>query len=136
MLIVEPGAFRTSFAGPALRSTAAMPDYEATVGNSRAALAAMDGVQPGDPDKAAAATLAALRLPAPPLRLALGDDAVAGIRAQLAAVADDLDRTHRLGTGAATAHSVPNICVQRRPPSPSATPTPMAWESQFRMLAR
>ncbi|GII85063.1 short-chain dehydrogenase/reductase [Sphaerisporangium siamense] len=97
ILIVEPGAFRTSFAGPALRRSAPLDDYAATAGATAATLSASDGTQPGDPDKAAAAVLAALDLPEPPLRLALGDDAIAAIRAKLAAVAEDLDATAHLG---------------------------------------
>ena len=40
--------------------------------------------------------LAALDLPSPPLRLALGEDAVSAIRAKSTAVSDDLDRTAAL----------------------------------------
>ncbi|MET8743270.1 SDR family NAD(P)-dependent oxidoreductase [Streptomyces sp. NPDC004728] len=75
-LIVEPGAFRTGLAGGgALRQTAAMPVYEATVGPVRAGLPDLDGKQEGDPDKAAAAGLTALAAEKPPLRLPLGNDA-------------------------------------------------------------
>ena len=91
-LIVEPGVFRTGFFGPALRSSAAIADYDGTAGGTRAWLAAVHGTQPGDPDKAAQAVLAALDLPSPPLRLALGEDAVSAIRAKITAVSDDLDR--------------------------------------------
>ncbi|WP_324613041.1 oxidoreductase [Streptomyces sp. SBT349] len=100
VLIVEPGAFRTEFNG-ALQKAAPLPDYEATVGTIRDSLADGDGKQPGDPEKAARALLAALDLPEPPLRLALGDDAVAAIRDKLARVASDLDATAPLGTGGA-----------------------------------
>jgi NAD(P)-dependent dehydrogenase (short-subunit alcohol dehydrogenase family) len=93
VLIVEPGAFRTGFAGPAVRASTPIADYEATAGVSRAALSAMHGSQPGDPAKAADALLAVLGWADPPLRLALGDDATAAIRSKLAAVADDLERT-------------------------------------------
>jgi NAD(P)-dependent dehydrogenase (short-subunit alcohol dehydrogenase family) len=100
VLIVEPGAFRTEFNG-AIRASEAIPDYDGTVGQVREMLAGRAGKQPGDPDKAARALLAALELPKPPLRLALGDDAVAAIRGKLAAVAADLDATADLGTGSA-----------------------------------
>ena len=52
---------------------------------------AIDGTQPGDPRKAAAAIVAALDAPDAPLRLALGDDAVDAIRAQHARLRADLD---------------------------------------------
>ncbi|UED85862.1 SDR family NAD(P)-dependent oxidoreductase [Streptomyces profundus] len=101
VLIVEPGAFRTAFNG-AISSTTPLPDYEATVGPLRESLLGTEnGQQPGDPRKAAEALLAVLRLPDPPLRLALGDDAFSAIRAKLGAVEADLAVTEHLGTGAA-----------------------------------
>ncbi len=42
-------------------------------------LQAMDGKQPGDPDKAAAAMIQVVESDTPPLRLALGADAVGAI---------------------------------------------------------
>jgi hypothetical protein len=51
----------------------------------------MDGSQPGDPTKAAAAILEALDAPNPPLRLALGSDAVDHIGATLDARRAELD---------------------------------------------
>ncbi len=99
-LIVEPGAFRTDFNG-ALKTSAPIGDYDGTVGAVRDSLAGNAGKQPGDPEKAAAALLAALDLPTPPRRLPLGDDAFAAIRAKLTSVAADLDATAHLGTGAA-----------------------------------
>ncbi|MFJ5549441.1 oxidoreductase [Streptomyces sp. NPDC093225] len=82
-LIVEPGAFRTGFAGAgALQSTATvLPAYEDTVGGVRTGLSDSDGTQPGDPVRAAEAILTALDADHTPLRLALGDDAVDAIRA-------------------------------------------------------
>ena len=53
-------------------------------------MASMDGEQPGDPAKAAAAILAALDAPEP-LRLALGADAVEAIRGELDRRRADLD---------------------------------------------
>ncbi|GAA1995788.1 oxidoreductase [Catenulispora subtropica] len=101
VLIVEPGAFRTGFAAPsALRPAASrIADYASTSGATRETLANSHGSQEGDPAKAAAAVLEVLDWPEPPLRLALGDDAVDAIRAKLAAVSADLDATERLGRG-------------------------------------
>lgn len=76
VLIVEPGAFRTSFAGPAaLLHSPRLTAYDTITGPLRENLPASDGAQPGDPAKAAAAILRALDAPDTPLRLALGNDA-------------------------------------------------------------
>jgi hypothetical protein len=48
------------------------------------------GKQPGDPTKAAEAILAALDSDEPPLRLALGADAVEGLRAKHASLEEEL----------------------------------------------
>jgi NAD(P)-dependent dehydrogenase (short-subunit alcohol dehydrogenase family) len=91
VLIVEPGAFRTSFGGGAMHRSRDIGVYEETVGPTRAAVDAMDGNQPGDPVKAAAAILAALDVENAPLRLALGDDAVEAIGDALDRRRSDLD---------------------------------------------
>ncbi|GAA4890564.1 SDR family NAD(P)-dependent oxidoreductase [Actinomycetospora straminea] len=98
-LIVEPGAFRTELfrPGAAVLSTP-MPEYEDTVGPTRAFVAGNDGRQPGDPDKAAAAILRVLDADDAPLRLPLGQDAVSGIRARLTRIADDLERWEPVST--------------------------------------
>lgn len=99
VLIVEPGAFRTGFAAPAALQPARtrIPDYDATAGATRDGLPTSDGTQEGDPAKAAAAVLEVLSWKEPPLRLALGNDAVDEIRRKLAAVGADLDATEHLG---------------------------------------
>ncbi|MGW0665931.1 oxidoreductase [Streptomyces sp. NPDC002746] len=84
VLIVEPGSFRTGFAGGgALHQSAALPAYEATVGPVRADLPSSDGKQEGDPAKAATAILAALDAEDAPLRLPLGNDATDAVLAAL-----------------------------------------------------
>jgi NAD(P)-dependent dehydrogenase (short-subunit alcohol dehydrogenase family) len=84
VMIVEPGAFRTSFnGGDALLMSPPLPAYEEVVGPIRADLPSADGKQPGDPAKAAAAILAALDSADTPLRLALGNDAADAIAASL-----------------------------------------------------
>jgi NAD(P)-dependent dehydrogenase (short-subunit alcohol dehydrogenase family) len=90
-LIVEPGAFRTEF-GASMHRSREIDAYAESAGATRAALDAVAGSQPGAPSKAAAAILSALDAPDPPLRLALGDDAVDNIRAKHDRLRDDLDR--------------------------------------------
>jgi NAD(P)-dependent dehydrogenase (short-subunit alcohol dehydrogenase family) len=91
VLIVEPGAFATSFGGGRSQVSPDSGHYNETVGPQRAAVGAMDGSQPGDPGKAAAAILEALDAATPPLRLALGADAVQYIGATLDARRAELD---------------------------------------------
>ena len=61
----------------------------------------MDGSQPGDPEKAAAAILQALASDAPPLHLALGDDAVDAITAALGRRRSDLEAWEAVSRGTA-----------------------------------
>lgn len=83
VLIIEPGAFRTEFGASRMhRSRNVIDDYTPTVGPTRAAVDGMDGSQPGDPNRAAAAILNVVNATTAPLRLALGDDAVDSIRAK------------------------------------------------------
>lgn len=91
VLVVEPGAFRTSLFGNASASAEIdAPDYRETVGATRRAVAAGDGTQPGDPAKAAAAVIAALDAEDTPLRLALGADSVDALLAHLEIVRGEL----------------------------------------------
>jgi NAD(P)-dependent dehydrogenase (short-subunit alcohol dehydrogenase family) len=75
--IVEPGGFRTDFAGASTRITEGNPAYAGTVGRTAAMQRAYNGRQPGDPDRAAQAMIAVSRESNPPLRLVLGADAYA-----------------------------------------------------------
>lgn len=90
VLIVEPGAFRTEFGGARMHRSPVIDAYTKSTGATRAAVDAMDGNQPGDPSKAAQAILSALSHPDPPLRLALGSDAVEAIAAHHTSLRDDL----------------------------------------------
>jgi len=98
VLIVEPGAFRTSLFGSAFRTMPAMDAYASTVGPTRAFVVNSDGTQAGDPAKAAKAIADAVAAGAPTLRLPLGADAVKSIREKLAQVAADVDRTETVAT--------------------------------------
>ncbi|GAA2984853.1 oxidoreductase [Streptomyces drozdowiczii] len=86
VLIVEPGSFRTGFAGGgALRQSAPLDAYADSVGPVRTGLPDSDGKQEGDPDKAAAAILTALAAEDTPLRLPLGNDATDAVLGALEA---------------------------------------------------
>ena len=74
--IIEPGGFRTDFAGSSTQIREGRPDYDSTVGRIARFQRAYDGKQPGDPAKAAVAILRIVSLDNPPLRLLLGSDAV------------------------------------------------------------
>jgi NAD(P)-dependent dehydrogenase (short-subunit alcohol dehydrogenase family) len=92
-LIVEPGAFRTEFGGHRMHRSAVIDAYAETVGPTREAVDGMDGHQPGDPVQAVAAIRAALDQDDPPLRLTLGDDALAAVAAQHERLRKDLERS-------------------------------------------
>jgi NAD(P)-dependent dehydrogenase (short-subunit alcohol dehydrogenase family) len=84
--LIEPGPFRTDFAGRSLRKTdIELDDYAPTSGASRAAITERDGQQPGDPRRAAALIIEATRAEEPPLRLPLGRHAYARARDKVAA---------------------------------------------------
>ncbi len=75
--IVEPGGFRTDFAGASTRIKEGHPAYSETVGKTAAMQRDYDGKQPGDPKRAAQAIIAISKAEKPPLRLVLGKDAYA-----------------------------------------------------------
>lgn len=90
--IVEPGAFRTDFNGRSIaKPEQPIADYAATSGEFLKWIDEMDGKQPGDPDKAAAAMIQVVNSPNPPLRLVLGGDAVQLIETKLDAVKTELE---------------------------------------------
>ncbi|MGH8445883.1 MAG: oxidoreductase [Solimonas sp.] len=91
--MVEPGGFRTEFAG---RSRAAaqreIADYADTVGACRRILSGHAGHERGDPRKAAEAIIAIVDAQAPPLRLLLGADAIEYADGKLRAQLDEIAR--------------------------------------------
>lgn len=77
VLIVEPGAFRTDWAGRSMvESPIVIDDYAETAGKRRNATRAVSGTQPGDPAKAARAIIKAVNAEQTPLRLLLGKSAL------------------------------------------------------------
>ncbi|BDI28854.1 short-chain dehydrogenase/reductase [Capsulimonas corticalis] len=96
--IVEPGAFRTDFAGDSnMRAATEIDDYKPVIEPIRQYLYGNAGQQPGDPRKAAAAMIQAVESSDPPLRLILGADAY-GLLAQKRAASDqELDAWRKIG---------------------------------------
>ena len=79
--VVEPGAFRTDFAGRSLtQSATVIDDYADTAGKRRKEHGTGHGTQPGDPTKAAQAIIAAVQDDQPPAFLLLGTDALTTYR--------------------------------------------------------
>jgi len=100
VLIVEPGAFRTGLMDNK-RFSEAIADYEDSVGATRRLTADVNGTQPGDPDKAAAAILAALDASVTPLRLVLGGDAVDAVAGHLESVRADIEAWEKVSRATA-----------------------------------
>lgn len=73
--IVEPGGFRTDFAGSSTELSEGHPAYDSTVGATARFQRDYNGKQPGDPKKAAQAIIQPTQERNPPLRLLLGSDA-------------------------------------------------------------
>jgi short-subunit dehydrogenase len=102
--IVEPGAFRTEFAGPVnMRPDRHLDAYRPLIEPLETYLYGGDGKQPGDPAKAAEAMIAAVESDDPPLRLLLGADAIGAWEKKQAAFAADLERWRAVGEATAYA---------------------------------
>ncbi|MCI1749258.1 MAG: SDR family NAD(P)-dependent oxidoreductase [Acidipropionibacterium sp.] len=101
VLIVEPSRFRTRFnADGVLRSASSSPDYDAVIGTVRTEMSAADGVQEGDPDRAATAIRRVLDSPDAPLRLPLGAEAVRSLTAAYQQGLDEVRRWSQLSESA------------------------------------
>jgi NAD(P)-dependent dehydrogenase (short-subunit alcohol dehydrogenase family) len=89
--VVEPGGFRTDWAGRSMvRVERSIHDYDELIDPLRAAELAGSGHQLGDPRKAAEAILTILDVPTPPVHLLLGSDALRLVGAGRAAVDADI----------------------------------------------
>jgi len=99
--IVEPSGFRTDWAGrSAAESKNRIADYAPTAGKNLDDIRGYSGKQPGDPVRAAAAIIAAVESPNPPLRLLLGKAALKGARIKLDSLKKDFDAWERTTVGA------------------------------------
>jgi NAD(P)-dependent dehydrogenase (short-subunit alcohol dehydrogenase family) len=92
VMAVEPGPFRTNWAGASIKESATrIAAYDATAGVRREQTAARSGNQVGDPRRAADAIIEAALAKEPPRHLLLGEAAVKLARDQIAALRSDID---------------------------------------------
>jgi NAD(P)-dependent dehydrogenase (short-subunit alcohol dehydrogenase family) len=92
VVIVEPGPFRTDWAGRSLKQTRnAIDDYAETAAKRRQAVSKGSGKQAGDPVRGAEAMIEAVESSHPPLRLILGRWALDTARGKLEALRRDFD---------------------------------------------
>ncbi len=92
VMIVEPGPFRTKWAGEsAVRSAKQIEAYDGSAHEVFRMINGYSGKQPGDPERGAALIVEAVNSGAAPLRLPLGQMAIERMRAKLASVAKEVD---------------------------------------------
>jgi NAD(P)-dependent dehydrogenase (short-subunit alcohol dehydrogenase family) len=92
VLVVEPGPFRTDWAGRSIkRSSRQIQDYAATAGAFRARITDGNGKQVGDPVRAGEAIIKAVESENTPLHLVLGRIALDTARAKVDLLQRDLD---------------------------------------------
>ncbi len=99
--IVEPSGFRTDWAGrSANEAPNEIADYAETAGANRRSIRNASGKQPGDPVRAAAAIIAAVEAPEPPLHLLLGKAALKGARWKIDLLKSNFDAWEETTVGA------------------------------------
>ncbi len=92
VIVVEPGPFRTDWAGRSIQQSAIrIDDYDQTAGERRKQTAARSGNQAGDPKRGSEAIIAAVEADAPPRHLVLGKPALELARKKLEALRHDFD---------------------------------------------
>jgi NAD(P)-dependent dehydrogenase (short-subunit alcohol dehydrogenase family) len=101
VLLVEPGPFRTDWAGRSLKqSPLFIGDYEQTSGHRRREIAKVSGTQPGDPARAAQVVIKVLESATPPAHLVLGREGVENVERQLRSMLNDIDHWRQTSLGA------------------------------------
>lgn len=96
--LIEPGAFRTDFAGSAnLRPETSIPAYATVIEPIRQFLYGNSGKQLGDPRKAARVMIQVVESAEPPLRLMLGADAYGLWEQKLAAMQAEIAQWRAVG---------------------------------------
>jgi len=95
---VEPGPFRTDWAGRSLKQTVTrLADYAEVVGTRMKSTAENSGTQPGDPVRAGEAMIKITETQNPPLHLVLGAIGLQNVRNKLQATLSEIDTWTKLG---------------------------------------
>ena len=98
VLCVEPGPFRTDFAGRSLRQTRSrIEDYADIVASRMRTMSETSGQQAGDPVRAAEAIIAAVQSPDTPQHLVLGRIGIEGVTKTLRATLDEIEAWRQAG---------------------------------------
>jgi NAD(P)-dependent dehydrogenase (short-subunit alcohol dehydrogenase family) len=101
VIIVEPGPFRTDWAGRSLKQSGTfIEDYRQTAGTRRQQVAQTSGTQAGDPVRAAQAIIDAVLADKPPLHLVLGKAGLTNVRAKIDALVADINGWEKTSLGA------------------------------------
>ncbi|PSH64021.1 MULTISPECIES: oxidoreductase [Phyllobacterium] len=101
VLIVEPGPFRTDWAGRSANEVpSTIEDYRSTSGQRAQMIRDISGNQPGDPVRAAKAIVQAVEAKDPPLRLLLGKQALQNARNKIGELQRDFDAWEKVTVGA------------------------------------
>lgn len=99
--VVEPGPFRTDWAGRSLQSSGQRIDaYAKTVHARLDQVAEMSGHQPGDPARAAEAIITVVDSDQPPVNLVLGAPGLKMVREKLGALSSEIDQWEKVTLGA------------------------------------
>ncbi len=98
---VEPGLFKTDWTGRSMKLVSnPIPDYAEVAGTRREMIVGMNGKEPGDPKKAAAAILMLGESDSPPPQLLLGRMVLDAYRDKLATAHQRLDEWEQLSLDA------------------------------------
>ena len=101
VLVVEPGPFRTDWAGRSLKTPKRPIDaYAETAVARRRQIQGYSGNQPGDPERAAEAIIATVERDNPPLRLPLGAFAWDAMKAEIETVRREMEGLEAVARGA------------------------------------
>ena len=99
--VVEPGPFRTDWAGRSLKQVRnPIEAYAKTSGARRAQISGYSGKQAGDPARAAQAIIRVVESPAPPMNLVLGKDGLKRVREKLDKFTESLRQWEATTVGA------------------------------------
>jgi NAD(P)-dependent dehydrogenase (short-subunit alcohol dehydrogenase family) len=99
--VVEPGPFRTDWAGRSLKQVRnPIEAYAKTSGARRAQISGYSGRQAGDPARAAQAIIGIVESPTPPMNLVLGKEGLKRVRDKIDKFSDSLRQWETVTVGA------------------------------------